>query len=96
METKNTIYAYRKKSTQKIVYVGQTVDLETRHKKHICYDPFNINTREYDYPLSRGIRKYGEDEYELIILEENVPKAQLNEREKYWIAFYDTYFHGYN
>lgn len=96
METHNVIYAYKKRSTQKIVYVGQTVELETRHKKHIKYDPFDINVKEYDYPLSRGIRKYGEEEYELIILESNLLKEQLNEREKYWIAFYDTYFNGYN
>lgn len=96
MKTNNVIYAYKKRSTQKIVYVGQTVDLQTRHKQHIQYDPFNINNREYNYPLSRGIRKYGEEEYELIILEENLLKEELNDREKYWIAFYDTYFNGYN
>ena len=96
METNNVIYAYKKRSTQKIVYVGQTVDLYTRHKKHTEYDPFNANCREYENPLSRGIRKHGEDAYELIILEDNLLKEELNEREKYWIAFYDTYFNGYN
>lgn len=94
--TTNVIYAYRKKSNNKIVYVGQTVNLESRHKQHIKYDPFNINNLEYNYPLSRGVRKYGEQEYELVILEDNLSKEQLNEREKYWIAYYDTYFNGYN
>lgn len=46
--------------------------------------------------MSKGIRKYGEDAYELIILEDNLTKEQLNEREIYWISFYDTYFNGYN
>lgn len=92
----NVIYAYVKKENNKIVYVGQTVDLNTRHKQHIKYDAFNINNKEYNYPLSRGIRKYGEDAYELIILEDNLTKEQLNEREIYWIAYYDTYFNGYN
>lgn len=59
-------------------------------------DPFNENTKEFNYPLSRGIRLYGEEEYELVILEDCLPKEQLNEREIYWIAFYDTYYHGYN
>lgn len=90
------IYAYKKKSENKIVYVGQTIDLYTRHKHHVEYDPYNKNTREYNYPLSRGIRKYGPEEYELIILEENVPLKQLDEREKYWINFYDTFWEGYN
>lgn len=92
----NVIYAYRKKSNQKIVYVGQSVNIEQRHKQHIKYDPYNKNTQEYNYPLSRGVRKYGENEYELIILEDGLRKEQLNEREKYWIAFYDTYYNGYN
>lgn len=92
----NIIYAYKKKSLNKIVYIGQTKNLEYRHDQHIKYDPFNINNPEYEYPLSRGIRKYGEDEYQLIILEENVPENKLNEREIYWIKYYDTYFNGYN
>ena len=92
----NVIYAYRKKSNQKIVYIGQTVNLQERHYKHIKHDPFNVNIKEYEYPLSRGIRKYGEEEYDLIILEENLKKEELNEKEKYWISFYDTYFNGYN
>lgn len=94
--TNNVIYAYKKRSNNKIVYVGQTTNLYDRNKKHIQYDPFNVNVREYNYPLSRGIRKYGEQEYELIVLEDNLVKEQLNEREKYWIAYYNTYFNGYN
>ena len=93
---KNVIYAYKKKSSDKIVYVGQTNNLEYRHKQHIKYDPYNPNNVEYNYPLSRGIRKYGEDEYELIIIEDDLLQEQLNEREIYWIKFYDTYFNGYN
>ena len=92
----NVIYAYKKKSSNKIVYVGQTNNLDYRHKQHIKYDPYNPNNVEYNYPLSRGVRKYGEDEYELIILEDNLLQSQLNEREIYWIKFYDTYFNGYN
>lgn len=92
----NIIYAYKKKSINKIVYVGQTINLQDRHKQHMKYDPFNINTHEYDYPLSRGIRKYGEEEYQLIILENNLTQEELNDRQKYWIQYYDTYFNGYN
>lgn len=92
----NVIYAYVKKDINKVVYVGQTTNLETRNNQHIKYDPFNQNNREFNYPLSRGIRKYGEEAYELIILESELTKEQLNERERYWIKFYDTYFNGYN
>lgn len=92
----NVIYAYRKKSNQKIVYIGQTVNLQERHYKHIKHDPFNVNIKEYEYPLSRGIRKYGEEEYDLIILEENLKKEELNEKEKYWIEFFQTNSWGWN
>lgn len=92
----NVIYAYKKKSQNKIVYVGQTVALDVRHKQHMLYDPYNEKTKEYNYPLSRGVRKYGVEEYELIILEDNVSLEQLDDREKYWIKYYNTYWNGYN
>ena len=92
----NIIYAYKKKDENKIVYVGQTVNLNNRHYRHMKIDPYDSCLREYNYPLSRGIRKYGEDAYELIILEDNLKQEELNEREKYWIKYYDTYYNGYN
>lgn len=95
-KTTNLIYAYKKIDENKIVYVGQTVNLKLRDKRHREIDPFDPCLREYNYPLSRGIRKYGNDAYELIILEDNLSQEQLNEREKYQIKYYDTYYHGYN
>lgn len=92
----NLIYAYKSKIKNKIVYVGQTVDIEKRDYRHREVDPWNENLKEYNYPLSRGIRKYGKDNYELIILEKNLKKEQLNEKEKYYINLYNTYKDGYN
>ena len=92
----NVIYAYKDKRKDKIVYVGQTVNLKNRHYDHMKQDPNNPKAREYNYPLSRGIRKYGEDNYELIILEENISQENLDEREIYWIEFYNTYRDGFN
>lgn len=43
----------------------------------------------------RAIRKYGIDDFEITILE-TVDTDKLNEREKYWIAYYDTFNNGYN
>ena len=74
---------YRKLTTNEIVYVGQTVNLQFRRIQHEKYDPFNPNTKEYNYPLSRGIRKYGVENYECIILEEVNSESELNDREKY-------------
>ena len=96
MENKNVIYAYKRKDINKIVYVGQTVNLNNRHYRHIKIDPYDDTLKEYNYPLSRGIRKYGENNYELIILEKGLLRKQLNERERYWIKYYNTYYDGYN
>ena len=74
------IYAYAKPDG-KIVYVGQTKQLSTRHKQHMEYDPYRPTAVEYNYPLSRGVRKYGKDYYSLVILEENVPPEKLDNRE---------------
>ena len=93
---KHLIYAYKKNDNNKIVYVGQTDNLQRRNEQHIKYDPFNVNAKEYNYPLSRGIRKYGEEAYSLIILEDNINSENINEKERYWIKYYDTYFNGYN
>lgn len=92
------IYAYKKRDNQKIVYVGQTINLSQRRYAHEKRDPFNSSLIEYHYPLSRGIRKYGIDAYECIILENNIPTELINEREQYWISYYNTYEdpEGYN
>ena len=88
---KNVIYGYRKKDTNDIVYVGQTSDLKTRRYRHEIHDPYNPKIKEYNYPLSKGIRKYGIENYECIVLEEVENEQDLNEREIYWIEFYNTY-----
>lgn len=92
----NIIYCYRDISINKVVYVGQTSNLRDRHRRHIRYDPFDPAIREYHYPLSRGIRKYGASRYQLEILEENVPTDQMDEQEIYWIDYYNTYYDGFN
>ena len=68
-------------------YIGQSVDIEARWRKH--------KTCTLDYAISRAFRKYGLDNFEFTIVEE-CSKEQLNERECYWINYYDSFFHGYN
>ena len=57
------IYAYYKQNTNEIVYVGLTNNLERRRCEHEIYEPQEKGRPHYDYPLSRGIRKYGVDYY---------------------------------
>lgn len=93
---KKLIYAYIKKDTQEYKYIGQTNNLQYRLKQHNEYDPYNEKAKEYNYPLSRAIRKYGKDAFEIKILEENLTDEEASEREKYWIKKYDTCNKGYN
>lgn len=47
--------------------------------------------------MAQAIKKYGWENFTHEILEEGIPTQELaNEREQYWIQFYDTYKHGYN
>lgn len=88
------IMAYIYKITNTInnkVYVGQTsLSVENRFKQH-CKD--SINPKTSDRPLYRAMRKYGIENFIIEIIEEtDIP----NEREKYWIEFYNSYCNGYN
>lgn len=68
-------------------YIGQTINLKERKRNH-------RNAKD-DYSIHKAIRKYGFENFSWEILEE-CPKERLNEREIYWIAYYNTYNDGYN
>lgn len=78
------------------MYVGQTGYLKTRHNSHINYEPYRTDQNHSNYPLSKGVRQYGKDNYILLVLEDNIPQEKIDERERYWVAYFDTYYHGYN
>ena len=85
------------KITNKInnhAYIGQSVDINGRINRH-KRDSKNINSEVYNYPLYKAFRKYGIENFSFEILEE-CKKEELNEREIYWISFYDTVKNGYN
>lgn len=75
-------------------YIGQSIRIEQRwadEKRRA----FVESDKAYNYPLSRAFRKYGIDNFSFEIIEECQP-SQLDEREKYWIAYYNTFYNGYN
>lgn len=76
------------------VYIGQSTNIKRRWKDH-RKDAFWKNNPEYEYPLYRAMRKYGIDNFSFDILEE-CNKEDLNEKEKLYIAQYDSYQNGYN
>jgi group I intron endonuclease len=74
-------------------YIGQTIqNLNKRWKNH-CYDALKKLDK---FKFYNAIRKYGKDCWSLEIIEEVDNEVLLNEREYYWIAYYDTFKNGYN
>ncbi len=75
------------------VYIGQTIKtIQKRWKQHQC----NF-TKEYfsQLVLYKAMNKYGVKHFHIEEIEK-VENDKLDEREKYWIKFYDSYNHGYN
>lgn len=85
------IYKYIKIDENEVVYVGRTNNLERRRREHEIYEPTEVNRPHYNYPLSRGIRKYGVNAYKCEIIEEVSTYEESLEQEKYWIKYYDTF-----
>ena len=76
------------------IYIGQSTNIERRWRdEKRC--AFIEEDKSYNYPLSRAFRKYGIDNFSFEILEE-CPKEKLNDKEKFWINYYNSFFQGYN
>ena len=67
-------------------YIGKSIDINRRFKEHIS--PYEWS-RTPNKPLYLAFQKYGLINFSFQILEE-CEKEKLNEREKYWIEYYDT------
>lgn len=76
------------------VYIGQSINIERRWKCHLV-NYTNPNSKAYSYPLYIEMREYGIDNFAFEILEE-CNTDMLNQREIYWIEYYDSFFNGYN
>lgn len=73
------------------VYIGKTTKtLEIRWKDH------QKNSRYTNNKFYYAIRKYGVEHFSPIIIEDNIPETELNNKEIYWINFYNSYKNGYN
>ena len=84
------IYKITNKINQKL-YIGKTeFSIEKRFKEH-CSDAFR--ERNEKRPLYAAMRKYGIENFEISLVEET---DNPEEREIYWINYYDTYSNGYN
>lgn len=70
------------------VYIGQSIEISKRWKAHISYAN-NKLSKEYNTSIHNAIRKYGENNFKFEIIE-NCRKEDLDNKEKYWIKFYDS------
>ena len=81
------IYMYENKLNHK-KYIGQSTNIERRKREHLCWpSPYS----RFDLEL----KVIGEQGFEFSILEECSAEL-LDEREKYWIEFYNSKEEGYN
>ena len=88
--TEKYIYIIRNYINDK-VYIGQAIDPESRFRGHISDAKRKAETSAID----GAINKYGAENFYYEILEEKTP--DYNEREKYWISFYNSVApNGYN
>ena len=71
-------------------YIGQSINIPLRWRHHRSF-----SLKESNYPLYRAFKKYGIENFTFEILEECLP-SELNEKEIYWIKFFNSYNEGYN
>lgn len=75
-------------------YIGQSTNIEKRIKGH-KKRAYNASGKEYEKTLYRAIRKYGLNNFKFEVLE-ICCLDELNEKERYYIEKYNTYYAGYN
>ena len=74
-------------------YIGQSVDIKARWRSH----KYEAQTGESQLPLYAALREYGIDAFKFEVLEKCSLKQEiLDEREHYWIEYYNSYNNGYN
>lgn len=84
------IYKFTSKITG-LSYIGQSIKIEDRYNQHLS----NIQNEQKNSKWYQALREQGIENFEFSILEECHP-AELNMREIYWIAEFDSYHNGYN
>lgn len=76
-------------------YIGQSKNIKKRFYQHLY--TFK-NKRRMNYPLYKALHKYGLENFEVEILCKCNTKEELNDKEIYYIEYYNTLIdeYGYN
>ena len=70
------------------IYIGQTWNtLEYRINQHFREAKDNNRTHVY---FHNAIRKYGEENFSIEIIDHAETQEELDEKERYWITYYDS------
>ena len=77
------------------VYIGQSKNIYSRYFNHHKCDCYNQNSSAYNYQIYQAIRKYGENNFSIEVVE-LCDESLLNEKEIFWIQYYDSFKNGYN
>lgn len=86
------IYKITNKINNKI-YIGQsTHSVQKRFKRHLN----DALSNRLDTHLCRAIRKYGPENFYVEEIDEASSQNELNQKEHYWINYYDSLHIGYN
>lgn len=74
-------------------YIGQTIrDLSIRKREHI-----GQANNGSELAIHQAIRKYGENNFEWSIIDQAYNQEDLDDKEIYWIDYYNTFYvGGYN
>lgn len=73
-------------------YIGRSVNIKNRWSNHKYELNKGIHVNNH---LQNAWNKYGQDNFEFSVVEE-CNESDLNDREIYWINYYDVYHNGYN
>lgn len=92
------IYKYQNKINGHC-YIGQSINIERRQYGHKS-SAYNKNADDYNSQFHQAIRKYGLENFDYEIIAELSPneytKETLDNLEKFFIKYYDSYQNGYN
>ena len=74
-------------------YIGQTIqNVKDRFYQHCAT---KCSKAVLDMAIHRAIKKYGKSNFTVEVIEE-IDSVNLNDRERYWIKYYNSYNNGYN
>lgn len=90
------IYKVSNKINNKI-YIGQTIQNPMDRWYRHCQKS-HLSKAEENMAIKKAILKYGKNNFQFEVIEtiENCTKELLDNREIYWISYYNSYESGYN